>query len=302
MTITQCKYVLKIAECGSFNEAAKQLFIAQSSLSVSVRQLEEEFDIKIFERSGNGVYLTEEGAEFVRYARCITEQNDFIVNRYTHKKLNKRLYVATQHYDFVADVFGKLVDEIKEEFFDFSLTEMKTYDVIHQVETAYCDIGIIAIKANDIGIMKRYLSKRNLLFTPFLKAFPHVFIRKKHPLSNNVLISLKNLEKYPYVTYEQGDHNVSFFAEEIVDIHSNKHIAINDRATLMNALLSTDCYTVGTGIMPSQLNDGRIISIPLESEDYYTIGYILRTDRKASELMQKFIEMLNSTAKDYINE
>ena len=299
MTITQCKYVLKIAECGSFNEAAKQLFVAQSSLSVSVRQLEQEFDIKIFERSGNGVYLTEEGAEFVRYVRQIAEQNDFIVNRYAHKKLSKRLYVATQHYDFVADIFGKLVNETKEDFYDFSLTEMKTYDVIHQVETAYCDIGIIAIRANDIGIMKRYLSKRDLLFTPFLEAFPHVFVRRNHPLSNRSFITLKALGQYPYVTYEQGDHNVSFFAEEIVDIHSNKHIAINDRATLMNALLSTDCYTVGTGIMPSQLNEGRIVSIPLESEDYYTIGYILRTDRRVSELTNEFIEMLNFMAKAY---
>lgn len=302
MTITQCKYVLKIAECGSFNEAAKQLFVAQSSLSVSVRQLEQEFDIKIFERSGNGVYLTEEGAEFVRYVRPIAEQNDFVVNRYTHKKLSKRLYVATQHYDFVADIFGKLVNETKEGFYDFSLIEMKTYDVIHQVETAYCDIGIIAIRANDIGIMKRYLSKRDLLFTPFLEAFPHVFVRNNHPLSNRSLITLKALGKYPYVTYEQGDHNVSFFAEEIVDIHCDKHIAINDRATLMNALLSTDCYTVGTGIMPSQLNEGRIVSIPLESEDYYTIGYILRTDRNVSELTKEFIEMLNLMAKDYTSK
>lgn len=302
MTITQCKYVLKIAECGSFNEAAKQLFVAQSSLSVSVKQLEEEFDIKIFERSGNGVYLTEEGAEFVRYVKHIAEQNDFIVNRYTHKKLSKRLYVATQHYDFVADIFGKLVDKTKEDSFDFSLTEMRTYDVIRQVETAYCDIGIIAIKANDIGIMKRYLSNRDLQFTPFLEAFPHVFVRNNHPLSNKALITLKDLEKYPYVTYEQGDHTVSFFAEEIVDIHSDKHIAINDRATLMNALLSADCYTVGTGIMPSQLNEGRIISIPLESEDYYTIGYILRADINVSVLTKEFIKMLNLTAEDYTNK
>lgn len=302
MTITQCKYVLKIAECGSFNEAAKQLFVAQSSLSVSVRQLEQEFDIKIFERSGNGVYLTEEGAEFVRYVRHIAEQNDFIVDRYIHKKLRKRLYVATQHYDFVADIFGKLVDETKEDCFDFSLTEMKTYDVIHRVETAYCDIGIIAVRANDIGIVKRYLNKKDLFFTPFLEAFPHVFVRNNHPLSDKSLITLKVLEKYPYVTYEQGDHNVSFFAEEIVDIHSDKHIVINDRATLMNALLSTDCYTVGTGIMPSQLNEGRIISVPLESEDYYTIGYILRTDRNISELTKKFIDKLNLIAKDYASE
>ena len=68
MTIQQCKYVLKIAKTGSFSEAAKQLFIAQSSLSISIKFLEQELNIKIFERAGNGVYLTEEGAEFVKYA------------------------------------------------------------------------------------------------------------------------------------------------------------------------------------------------------------------------------------------
>jgi len=51
--------------------------------------------------------------------------------------------------------------------------------------------------------------------------------------------------------------------------------------------------------MPSQLNEGRIVSIPLESEDYYTIGYILRTDRRVSELTNEFIEMLNFMAKEY---
>ena len=83
MTIQQCKYILKIAECGSLNEAAKQLFVAQSSLSVSVKSLEQELDIKIFERAGSGVCLTEEGAEFVRYAKQLAEQNDFIISRYS---------------------------------------------------------------------------------------------------------------------------------------------------------------------------------------------------------------------------
>ena len=69
MTVQQCKYVLEIAKCGSFNEAAKRLFIAQSSLSVSVKNLEEELQIRIFRRAENGVCLTAEGAEFLRYAR-----------------------------------------------------------------------------------------------------------------------------------------------------------------------------------------------------------------------------------------
>lgn len=82
MTIQQCKYVLEILKRGSFNEASKALFIAQSSLSASVKSLENELNIKIFERSNSGVYLTSDGAEFVRYASQIVEQNNFILEKY----------------------------------------------------------------------------------------------------------------------------------------------------------------------------------------------------------------------------
>ena len=187
MTIQQCKYVLKIAETGSFSEAAKQLFIAQSSLSSSVKQLELELGIRLFDRSKSGVFLTAEGAEFVRYAEEISEQNDFIMERYTAQRAKKRLYVSTQHYDFVADVFCRLIRETDEDY-DFSLREIHTYDVIGEVECAHSDIGILAIKNNDFDLMSRYLDKRGLVFTELIKVSPHVFMRSGHPLADSGLL------------------------------------------------------------------------------------------------------------------
>lgn len=299
MTIQQCKYILKIAECGSLNEAAKQLFVAQSSLSVCVKQLEQELSIRIFERSGTGVFLTDEGVEFARYARQLVEEHDFVVNRYAEKDPCGRLYVSTQHYDFVADIFAKLVNAMTEPRYRFALREMKTYDVIRETETAYCDIGIIAIKSGDSGVMERYLSKLGLSFTPIFKASPHVYLRREHPLSSRPLITARQLKDFPYVSYEQGEHHSSFFTEEIVSAHCDKHIEISDRASLMNVLLATDCYTIGTGIMPSLLNEGRIVSIPFESADFYTLGYLLRTDRRRSELTNTLISLLETAAHSF---
>ena len=295
MTIQQCKYVLKVLECGSFNEAAKQLFVAQSSLSVSVKTLEQELNIKIFERSLGGVYLTEEGTEFVRYARQFVELNDFVTGRYKADPTCKHLYLATQHYDFVADIFSQLVNETTDSQYRFSLREMKTYDVIHETENAYCDIGIIAIKSCDTGVMERYLSKKGLVFTPFIKAMPHVFVHKGHPLSQYQRITLSQLRDYPSLSYEQGEHSTSFFTEELIGISGDRQVEISDRASLMNVLLATDCYTIGTGIMPSLLNEGRIVSIPLSSDDYYSIGYLTRGDKTLSPLAKEFIDRLHKT-------
>ena len=293
MTIQQCKYVLEILKMGSFNEAAKTLYVAQSSLSASVKSLEAELNIKIFERSNNGVCLTSDGAEFVRYASQIIEQNDFILAKYKSEQRYQKLYIATQHYDFVADIFGKMLNTVTDDSYKISLIETKTYNVINDVENGYCDIGIIAIKNTDFDIMKRILINKKLNFTPLFKTSPHVFVRKEHPVCNQDILTYTQLMQYPFVSYEQGNHNVSFFTEEIMEcIDVKKHIEISDRASLMNVLMTTDSYTIGTGIMPSALNEGKIISVPLESSSYYNIGYILHTDRKCSDLTAHFINML----------
>ena len=130
-------------------------------------------------------------------------------------------------------------------------------------------------------------------FHLILKASPHVFVRKGHVLSEGKGVTYTHLEPFPFVSYEQGKHGNSFFTEEIMEeTNVKRHIEISDRASLMNVLLTTDSYTIGTGIMPSTLNEGKIVSVPLESESYYNIGYILHQDRKSSALGEQFIDML----------
>lgn len=301
MTIQQCKYVLEIARIGSFSEAAKQLFIAQSSLSAAVKSLERELNVLIFERSNNGVYLTDEGSEFVRYAKEIVAADELVTQRYSAPHEAEKLFIATQHYDFIADVFGNFVKNSVAERYRYSIKEIETQNVIREVETAYSDIGIIAIKDGDYDIMKRYLGKRSLSFTPLLKAMPHVFFRRQHPLAGAERLCSADLKDYPYVSYEQGEQTSSFFTEELTDaLVMDKHIEISDRATLMNLLLITDAYTVGTGIMPSALNKGDIVSIPLDSKEHYIIGYLLNDTRKISAMTKRFIAYLEQSIQDMI--
>ena len=74
MTLQQMKYVIEIAERGSMNEAAKSLFMSQPSLSATIKDLEDELGITIFQRSNRGIELTTEGSEFLGYVRQILDQ------------------------------------------------------------------------------------------------------------------------------------------------------------------------------------------------------------------------------------
>ena len=83
MTIQQLHYAIVISETGSLSKAAEVLYITQPSLSGSMQELEKELGITIFHRSGRGVTLTNDGAEFITYARQVHQQYETLMEKYS---------------------------------------------------------------------------------------------------------------------------------------------------------------------------------------------------------------------------
>ena len=90
MTLQQIKYVIAIADSGSMNEAAKQLFVSQPSLSGSVKELEKELGFDLFIRSNKGIVITRDGEEFLGYARQVAQQYNLLESRY--RKRSERTF------------------------------------------------------------------------------------------------------------------------------------------------------------------------------------------------------------------
>lgn len=298
MTIQQCKYILAIARLGSMNEAAKALLVSQASLSSAVRELENEFGIHIFDRSNKGVRITREGSEFIRYARQLLAQYEVITDRYERddKKTVRNFAVTSQHYDFVAEAFVRFMKKYRSDY-NLSLKEARTIEVIDDVKNLNSDLGILAyLKAPAGGYMERYLKRNGLEFRQLFETCPYVFMGKHNPLAARDKLTREELTEYPYITYDQGEAGPVEFSEELSEYsQTKKHIRINDRATLMNLLLSTECYTIGTGVMTSELNNGNVISVPLVSGDIYTVGIINRADVGLNEDAERFVKILYET-------
>ncbi len=90
MTILQLKYVIAIASSTSIREAARKMLVSQPALSATIHELEEELGIKIFERNNKGVSLSEEGREFLAYAKQAVSQYKIIEDRYIEKDKDKK--------------------------------------------------------------------------------------------------------------------------------------------------------------------------------------------------------------------
>ena len=144
MTLQQLKYIMKIVECGSITEAARQLYITQPSLSTAIKELEEELGIEIFYRTNKGVSLTTDGSEFLSYARQIIEQTELLEQRYMGKKPSKKLCsISTQHYAFAVNAFVELLMDLDVDEYEFTLRETRTYEIIEDVKNLRSEIGII---------------------------------------------------------------------------------------------------------------------------------------------------------------
>ena len=98
MTIQQLRYVTVISEEGSLNKASELLYVSQPSLTSAVRELEKELGITIFNRGGKGVTLTNDGAEFIQYARQVVTQYDRLLEKYGKGgNLRKKFGISCQH-------------------------------------------------------------------------------------------------------------------------------------------------------------------------------------------------------------
>ena len=130
-------------------------------------------------------------------------------------------------------------------------------------------------------------------FHQLFVAKPHVFISRKHPLAKNTVITNEKLEEYPYMSFEQGEHNSFYFSEEIFsDYERKKNIRVRDRATLFNLLIRLNGYTVCSGVIDKKLNGKDIIAVPLADEKDMRIGYITHKKGTVTRLGNTYLEAL----------
>ena len=146
MTLQQLRYVASIAECGSLSKAARELYIAQPSLSKAIAELEKEIQKSLFVRTPRGVLFTDEGTEFLAYARQVLQQMDTLEKRYEIGSVNKHYFtVSSQHYPFASEAFSKVVDSVKDELYEFMYIETQTQDIIDNVHS----LKSLTIKSQD---------------------------------------------------------------------------------------------------------------------------------------------------------
>lgn len=294
MTLTQLDYVVKIADTKSMNKAAAELFVSQPALSGAIKELEEELHIQLFIRSNKGIILTTEGEEFLSYARQMVEISRMITDRYTEdKKKRKKFSVSTQHYSFAVEAFIELGKKFAMNEFELAIHETKTYELVENVKNIKSEIGVLYLNEFNEKPLGKIFSENNLEFIPLFDCGISVYLASTHPLAGKEKISFEELQEYPCLSFEQGDKNAFYLAEEVLStLNYRQIIKANDRATMLNLMTGMNGYTLCSGIICGNLNGGNYVSIPFDTTDTMTIGYIKRKNMPLSAVGQEYIQIL----------
>lgn len=296
VTLQQLRYIIEVAECGSINAAAQNLFVSQSSLSSAIKETERELGIAIFNRTNRGITLTSDGIEFLGYARQVVEQVDLLERRYSDNKNNAsgRFAISTQHYAFTLRAFIELCEEFEAEEYDFEFRETRTGEIIEDTKNFRSELGILYLSNYNTNVLTKTFTSAGLEFVPLFQANPHVFVGENHPLVQKDFIVPDDLEDYPRYSFEQGIENSFFFSEEpLSHLNHKQTIAISDRGTLSNLLTHHNGYTISTGVLSEEMNTG-IVAIPLQSDEKMTVGYIHHEQNPLSMLAVRYLELLRS--------
>ena len=292
MTLQQLRYVIEVARTGSMNVAAKQLFVSQPSLSMAIRELENDVHISIFERTTKGVVITAEGEEFLGYARQIINQVELLEDKYIEAgQIKKKFGVSAQHYSFAVKAFVEMVKGFDMDKYEFAIREARTYDVIHDVVTGKSEIGILYTNEFNEKVLNKIFKDNQLEFVHLFTCEGYAYLWKHHPLAGKEVIALEELQDYPCLSFEQGDNNSFYFAEEILSTYDfKKTIKSNDRATNLNLMIGLNAFTLCSGIICEELNGSDYIAVKLAEEVTMDIGYIKRAHMNISEIGELYIE------------
>ena len=295
MTLTQLRYAIMVANSSSMNEAARNLFISQPSLSTAIKELEDEIGVELFRRTNRGISVTPEGEEFLGYARQVVEQYALIESKYVAKEQTKKKFsVSMQHYTFAVSAFVQMVKQFGMDEYEFAVHETRTYDVIQDVKNFKSEIGILYINDFNRNVLTKLFHESNLEFRPILECSIYVYMWKGHPLAGQEMITLENLREYPCLSFEQGAYNSFYFAEEVLSTYEYKRlIKANDRATLLNLMVGLNAYTLCSGIICEELNGSDYCAVKLDSDEVMTIGYLVRKGVTISPLGQKYLEEIS---------
>ena len=306
MNILHMKYAVEVAKAGSLNKAAQTLLIAQPNLSRSIRELEGELGITIFDRSSKGMKLTLEGEEFIGYAQNILRQIEQMEKMYKDTSVPKqRFSISVPRASYISEAFARFSCQLSPESAELFYKETNSQRTIRNLLENDYRLGIIRYAENYDQYFRAMLDEKELNYETICEFTYQLLMSREHPLAEKANIAFDDLR--PYIEIAHADPFVpslplsKVVKEELPD-NINRRIFIYERASQFDLLSENPHTFMWISPVPDKLLSryGLVQRKCNENQKIYRDVLIYRKGYRLTSLDQAFITELCMARRKYL--
>ena len=295
MNILNVKYALEIAETGSINKAAKNLYMSQPHLSMLLKTLEDDIGIAIFTRSKKGMALTVPGKDFLDNMRPIISELDSIQSRYYSQRDEKgTIKISSLRSSLFMDGMHKMFLEDKEQYFHISYFETGFFRVLENVKNGTSDIGFLFCHRHTRRICREIVETAGLSYHPFGRFETMIVASEKTELPGDISDVINELRRYVYIAYDEFENSILSLGNEHKMLNlpaPSRIIYVSDRDTLYTLLEDEYTYTISHKLTQRTKNKHKIKEIKIDH--FMSYGEASYIKKKATPLNEGTLKIIN---------
>ena len=300
------RYAVEVAKLGSLSKASESLLVVKPNISRSIKELEADLGIKIFERTTKGMEPTVEGEEFLNFARSILDQIDRVEKHYRNDTRKKQKFsISVPRACYISEAFAEFSTMISKEPAEIFYKETNSERVISNILKRNFKLGIIRYAENYGKYFKDLLEEKELTYEIVSEFTYSLIMSSNSPLAEKENIKFDDLREYieiahadPYVPTLPMAKVVK---EELPD-NIDRRIFIFERASQFDLLSKNPETFMWVSPTPKSVLDryNLVQKKCVDNNKVYKDVLIYRNGYKLTELDKKFITALCDSRRKYL--
>ena len=286
MTLNQLEYFCAVCRYQSITRAANELFVSQPTISLALRNLEQELNLRLFNHGKNQIKLTSVGETFYERAQVVLKDMDDLHTEFS--LLGQNSYtVKVGVPPLLSSVFSaQLLSEFDKKYgVPVRLYEYGSARACHLVETEVLDVAIANIDMYNVAKFNYHL----------LAEYRSVFcVHRSHPLAGRRSVTLKSIGDEPIIMYNTDSvHNKTIMTRyNLLNITPKVIMYASQIPTIENTLSSRRCGFFVYDAVP--LDEDEFVKIPIEPPITTKVGLAWKKGIYLNDCVSKFIDLAKS--------
>lgn len=306
VNVLHMKYAVEVAKAGSLSKASEVLLIAAPNISRSIKELEADLGVTIFDRSAKGMYLTPEGEEFISYAKGILSQIEQVENMYKNGSPKRQKFsISVPRACYISEAFAQFSKTISKEPTEIFYKETNSQRTIHNILEHDYKLGIIRYAENYDKYFKSMLEEKDLCYEMVTEFSYSLIMNANSPLAKLEVITFEDLKDYieiahadPYVPSMPLSKVVK---EELPD-NIDRRIFIFERASQFDLLSKNPETFMWVSPAPKSLLEryNLVQKKCVDNKKVYKDLLIYKNGYKLTALDRRFITELCESKRKYL--